>query len=327
MRRRDLITLLGGAATSSIACSLGVHAQQTALPVVGFLSAIPPNNSFLAAFRRGLAESGYVDGQNVKVEYRFAERYDQLTGLASDLARSQVAVLVAAGGEPSAVAAKALTATIPIVFTGVDDPVSSGLVASLSHPGSNITGMSTLTATLGSKRLQLLHEMVPHAVVIAMLMNPNFPAAAAELSDVEGAANALGHELLVLKAATETDIDTAFDAFVGHRPDALVIGADPFFNTRRAQILALASRNSIPTIYVWREFVRVGGLMSYGTDFADNYRKTGAYVGRILRGEKVADLPVQQPTKFELVINLNTAKSLALDVPSTLLATADEVIE
>jgi putative tryptophan/tyrosine transport system substrate-binding protein len=224
MRRRDLITLLGGAATSSIACSLGVHAQQTALPVVGFLSAIPPNNSFLAAFRRGLAESGYVDGQNV-------------------------------------------------------------------------------------------------------LMNPNFPAAAAELSDVEGAAHALGHELLVLKAATETDIDTAFDAFVGHRPDALVIGADPFFNTRRAQILALASRNSIPTIYVWREFVRVGGLMSYGTDFADNYRKTGAYVGRILRGEKVADLPVQQPTKFELVINLNTARVLGLTVPPTLLAVADEVIE
>jgi putative ABC transport system substrate-binding protein len=324
MRRREFITLVGGAAA---AWPLAARAQQPAMPVVGFLSAIPPNNSFLAAFRRALTESGYVEGQNVKIEYRFAESYDQLTELASDLARRQVAVIVAAGGEPSAVAARAVTATTPIVFTGVDDPMSSGLVASFSRPGGNITGMSTLTATLGSKRLQLLREMVPHAVVIAMLMNPNFPAAAAELSDVEGAAHAFGRELLVLKAVTETDIDAAFDALIGHRPDALVIGADAFFNTRRAQIVALALRNSIPTIYVWSEFVRVGGLMSYGTDFADNYRKTGTYVGRILKGEKVADLPVQQSTKFELVINLKTAKALGLDVPPSLLAIADEVIE
>jgi len=324
MKRRTFITLIGAAAA---AWPVAARAQQPAMPVVGFLSAIPPNNSFLAAFRRALTESGYVEGQNVKIEYRFAESYDQLTELASDLARRQVAVIVAAGGEPSAVAARAVTATTPIVFTGVDDPMSSGLVASFSRPGGNITGMSTLTATLGSKRLQLLREMVPHAVVIAMLMNPNFPAAAAELSDVEGAAHAFGRELLVLKAVTETDIDAAFDALIGHRPDALVIGADAFFNTRRAQIVALASRNSIPTIYVWREFVRVGGLMSYGTDFADNYRKTGTYVGRILKGEKVADLPVQQPTKFELVINLKTARALGLTVPPTLLAIADEVIE
>jgi putative ABC transport system substrate-binding protein len=325
MRRRQFITLLGGAAT---AWPLAARAQQPALPVIGFLSAIPPNDSFLAAFRRGLAELGYLEGRNVMIEYRFAERnYDQLPELASDLVRRQVSVIVAAGGGPSATAAKAVTTTIPIIFTGIDDPVSSGFVASLNRPGGNMTGMSTLVAALGGKRLELLREMVPRSMVIAVLMNPEYQPAATEAADIESAARAGGRELSLFRASSESDIEVAFGTLAQQRPDALIVGADPFFNSRRWQLVALASRSSIPTIYGWREFVVAGGLMSYGTNFADNYHQTGIYVGRILKGEKPTDLPVMQPTRFELVINLKTAKALGLTVPLTLQVAADEVIE
>jgi putative ABC transport system substrate-binding protein len=323
--RRQFIASLGGV---SVAWPFAAHAQQPALPVVGFLSAIPPNNSFLAAFRQGLTETGYVEDQNIKIEYRFAERnYDQLSEMASDLVRRQVAVIVAAGGSPSAIAAKAVTATIPIVFTGIDEPVSDGLVASLNHPGGNVTGISAFGAELGGKRLELLREMIPHASAIAMLMNPNYSAGVTEAANIEQAAHASGLELFVFRATSENEIEAIFDTLAGRQPDALVVGVDPFFNSRRERIVALALRNSIPAIYDWRAFVVSGGLMSYGTDFANGYRSGGTYVGRILKGEKPADLPVQQPTKFELVINLKTAKALGLTVPQTLLVAADEVIE
>jgi putative tryptophan/tyrosine transport system substrate-binding protein len=325
LRRREFIALVG---SSAIAWRSPARAQQPTPSTIGFLSAIPPNDSFLAAFRRGLAELGYVEGRNITIEYRFAERsYDQLPELASDLVRSHVAVIVAAGGAPSATAAKAITTTIPIVFTGIDDPVSSGFVASLNRPGGNMTGMSTFVAALGGKRLELLREMVPRARVIALLINPAYQPAAAEAADIEQAARAGGRDLLTFRASSESDIETTFGALAQRRPDALIVGADPFFNSRRWQLVAVASRGSIPAIYGWREFVMAGGLMSYGTNFADNYRQAGIYVGRVLKGEKPIDLPVMQPTKFELVVNLKTAKALNLSVPLTLQVAADEVIE
>jgi putative ABC transport system substrate-binding protein len=325
MRRREFIALFGSGVAG---WPLAARAQQPAMPVIGFLSAIPPNDSFLAGFRKGLGEIGYVEGRNIITEYRFAERsYDQLPELAADLVRREVAVIVAAGGAPSAAAAKAITTTIPIVFAGIDDPVSSGFVASLNRPGGNMTGMSTFAAVLGGKRFELLRETVPRAMVIAMLINPDYQPAAAEAADIENAARVDGREFLLFKASSESEIETAFSTLAQRRADALIVGADPFFNSRRWQLVALASRNSIPAIYVWREFVVAGGLMSYGTSFADNYRQTGIYVGRILKGEKASDLPIMQPTRFELVINFKTARTLGLTVPQTLQVAADEVIE
>jgi putative ABC transport system substrate-binding protein len=321
LRRRQFISLLGGAA----AWPLAARAQQ---PTIGFLSAIPSNDTFLAAFRLGLAEAGYVEGQNVTIEYRFADRnYDQLPDMASDLVRRQVALIVAAGGSPSAAAAKAVTTTIPIIFTGIDDPVSSGFVASLNRPGGNMTGMSTLLAALGGKRFALLREMIPRAMVIGMLINPEYPPAAAEAADIENATRAEGREVFVLRASSESEIEAAFATISKRRPDALIIGADPFFNSRRTQLVTHATCCPRPSPFNSCHLRLVGGLMSYGTSFADNYRQTGIYVGRILKGDKPSDLPVMQPTKFELVINLKTAKALGLTVPLTLQVAADEVIE
>jgi putative ABC transport system substrate-binding protein len=324
MRRREFIALVGGAAA---AWPLGVRAQHQPMPVIGFLSAITSYGPFLVAFRKGLADAGYVEGENVAIEYRWAEgRYDQLPELASELVRRQVAVIVAAGGNQSARAAKAATTTVPIVFYS-GDPVAEGLVSSLNRPGGNMTGMSTFAPALGGKRVDLLRELLPGASALAMLINPNYAPAAAEAAETENAARALGHKLSVFKASSEGGIEAAFATLAQQRPDALIVGADPFFNSRREQLATLAVRNSILAIYVWREFVVAGGLMSYGDDFADGYRQLGIYVGRILKGANPADLPVIRPTKFELVINLKTAKALGLKFPPTMLATADEVIE
>jgi putative tryptophan/tyrosine transport system substrate-binding protein len=324
MRRREFIALIGGTAAG---WPLGVRAQQQPMPVIGFLSAISSYGPFLVAFRRGLAEAGCVEGENVTIEYRWAEgRYDRLPELASELVRRQVAVIVAAGGNQSARAAKAATTTIPIVFYS-GDPVAEGLVSSLNRPGGNMTGMSTFAPALGGKRVDLLRELLPRASALAMLINPNYAPAAAEAVETENAAQALGHKLSVFKASSEGGIEAAFATLAQQRPDALIVGADPFFNSRREQLATLAMRNSIPAIYVWREFVVAGGLMSYGDDFADGYRQVGIYVGRILKGANPADLPVIRPTKFELVINLKTAKSLGIAVSEKLLALADELIE
>jgi len=324
MRRREFIALVGGAAA---AWPLGVRAQHQPMPVIGFLSAITSYGPFLVAFRKGLADAGYVEGENVAIEYRWAEgRYDQLPELASELVRRQVAVIVAAGGNQSARAAKAATTTVPIVFYS-GDPVAEGLVSSLNRPGGNMTGMSTFAPALGGKRVDLLRELLPGASALAMLINPNYAPAAAEAAETENAARALGHKLSVFKASSEGGIEAAFATLAQQRPDALIVGADPFFNSRREQLATLAVRNSILAIYVWREFVVAGGLMSYGDDFADGYRQLGIYVGRILKGANPADLPVIRPTKFELVINVKTAKALGLKFPPTMLATADEVIE
>jgi putative ABC transport system substrate-binding protein len=327
MRRREFVASVGAIGGTAVAWPLGVRAQHQPMPVIGFLSAITSYGPFLVAFRKGLADAGYVEGENVAIEYRWAEgRYDQLPELASELVRRQVAVIVAAGGNQSARAAKAATTTVPIVFYS-GDPVAEGLVSSLNRPGGNMTGMSTFAPALGGKRVDLLRELLPGASALAMLINPNYAPAAAEAAETENAARALGHKLSVFKASSEGGIEAAFATLAQQRPDALIVGADPFFNSRREQLATLAVRNSILAIYVWREFVVAGGLMSYGDDFADGYRQLGIYVGRILKGANPADLPVIRPTKFELVINLKTAKALGLKFPPTMLATADEVIE
>ena len=327
MRRREFVASVGAIGGTAVAWPLGVRAQHQPMPVIGFLSAITSYGPFLVAFRKGLADAGYVEGENVAIEYRWAEgRYDQLPELASELVRRQVAVIVAAGGNQSARAAKAATTTIPIVFYS-GDPVAEGLVSSLNRPGGNMTGMSTFAPALGGKRVDLLRELLPGVSALAMLINPNYAPAAAEAAETENAARALGHKLSVFKASSEGGIEAAFATLAQQRPDALIVGADPFFNSRREQLATLAVRNSILAIYVWREFVVAGGLMSYGDDFADGYRQLGIYVGRILKGANPADLPVIRPTKFELVINLKTAKALGLKFPPTMLATADEVIE
>jgi putative ABC transport system substrate-binding protein len=327
MRRREFVASVGAIGGTAVAWPLGVRAQHQPMPVIGFLSAITSYGPFLVAFRKGLADAGYVEGENVAIEYRWAEgRYDQLPELASELVRRQVAVIVAAGGNQSARAAKAATTTVPIVFYS-GDPVAEGLVSSLNRPGGNMTGMSTFAPALGGKRVDLLRELLPGVSALAMLINPNYAPAAAEAAETENAARALGHKLSVFKASSEGGIEAAFATLAQQRPDALIVGADPFFNSRREQLATLAVRNSILAIYVWREFVVAGGLMSYGDDFADGYRQLGIYVGRILKGANPADLPVIRPTKFELVINLKTAKALGLKFPPTMLATADEVIE
>ena len=328
MKRREFITLLGGAA---VAWPVAALAQQVAMPVIGYLNASSPtiNPEFLLAFRRGLAEAGYIEGQNVTVEYRWAQdEYHRLPELAGDLVRRQVAVIVATGGPAAAMAAKAATTTIPIVFTSGADPVRAGLVASLSQPGGNLTGMSFFYAQLGVKRLALLRELLSaRAHIVAFLVNTSTVEGASQLPDVLAAAHSAGQQIIVRNANTEQDIELAFDHFIEQRADALLVASEPFFTFRRAQIVALARQHSLPTMYQGRGDAEAGGLMSYGASIPDMYRQAGGYVGRILKGAKPSDLPVQQPTKFEFVINLRTARSLGIEVPQNLLALADEVIE
>ena len=326
MRRREVITLLGGAA---VAWPIAARAQQAAMPVIGFLrsSSIERSMHLVTAFRQGLKEAGYSEGQNVAIEYRSAEgQYDRLPALAADLVRRQVRVIVATGTLAPAMAAKAATATIPIVFTG-EDPVSAGLVASLNQPGGNATGVSTLTTDIASKRLGLLHELAPRATTIVLLNNPTIRAGEGYLQDLQSAARSLGKQIRVLDAVNEGEIDAAFVAMARERPDALLLGTDPFLVSRREQVVALANHYRMPALYTWREFAEVGGLLSYGPIHTEPYRLVGIYTGRILKGAKPAELPVIQSTKFELVINLKTARRIGFEIPPTLLARADEVIE
>jgi putative ABC transport system substrate-binding protein len=325
MNRRELMLLLGGAMTAARA----LHAQQKAMPVIGYLSSGSPGTgaTYLAAFRQGLNEAGYVEGQNVAIEYRWAEgRYDKLPALAADLVSRKVDVIMASGGDVSALAAKSATSTISIVFIS-SDAVERGLVASLARPGGNLTGVSIFLVELVSKRLELLSELVPEARVIALLVNPSTSSAERQTRAVQEAARAKGVELQILNAATESEIDAAFATLVQLHAGALVVGADPFYNSRREQLVALAARHAVPAIYQWREFAEAGGLISYGSSLMAATRQLGVYTGKILKGAKPADLPVQQPTTFELVINLKTAKALGLTIPPSILARADEVIE
>jgi putative ABC transport system substrate-binding protein len=326
MRRRDFIKGIVGSAT---AWPLAARAQQPQMSVIGFLNSASPNGyaPFLAAFRQGLKETGTIEGQNAMIEYRWAEgQYDRLPALAADLIRRKVTV-IAATSTPAAQAAKAATMTLPIVFTTADDPIKLGFVASLNRPGGNMTGVSNLLVELGSKQLGLLRELAPSTAVIAVLMNPNFPAAERQLKDVEAPAGALGLQFKVLRAATESEIDGAFASMAQLTGVALIVAADPFLIAHPDYIVALAAHHSIPAIYPARNFAVAGGVMSYGTDIADSYRQAGIYTGQIVKGEKPADLPVQLSTKFEFVINLKTVKALGLTVPPSLLARADEVIE
>ena len=326
----DRRTFLAGTGAVLLAAPLAAEAQQQARVVIGFLSSRSPGESatVVEAFRQGLNEEGYVEGRNVVVEFRWADgQYDRLPPMASELVRRQVALIVAAGGDRPALAAKAATSTIPIVFTGSDFPVKVGLVASLSRPGGNVTGASLFTSELEAKRLALLYELTPKARLIAVLVNPNNPSADTAITDVQNAAKAIGPQILLLKASGERDIQAAFESAARQQAGGLLVAHDPYFLSRREQFVALAARHTMPAIYESSEFVSAGGLMSYGSRITDNYRLAGNYVGRILKGAKPAALPIQQPTKFELVINLKTAKALALTIPPSLLARADQVIE
>ena len=326
MKRREFITLLGGAAT---AWPVIARAQQPAMPVIGFLNGGSPEPfaDYVAAFRQGLGETGYAEGRNVAIEFRWAEgQNDRLPAQAADLVRRQVDVIVATGGAP-AIAAKTAATKIPIVFSSGGDPVALGLVASLNRPGGNATGVNMFTSELGPKRLGLLRELVPTAALTAVLINPKGPSSEEQLKDVHEAARAVDQQIHILHASSEPELDTAFATLPSLRAGALLVGSDPYFNSRRDQIIALAARYVIPAIYEWREFAMAGGLMSYGASLTDAWRQVGAYAGRILKGAKAADLPVVQSSKFELVINAQAARVLGLEIPSSLLARADEVIE
>ncbi len=325
MRRRDFIALVGG---GMAAWRLAAHAQQPAMPVIGFMNAAKSERSagLGAAFRQGLSETGYVEDHNVKIEYRWAEsQYDRLPGMAADLVRRQVAV-IAATSTPAALAAKAATAVIPIVFETAGDPVALGLVARLNRPGGNVTGVTTLSSELVSKRLGLLHASLPAAKIIASLVNPRDPRAKTQSSDMEAAARALGLQIHILYAGTEAEIDAAFARLAELHAHALIVGTSELF-LRSTRLVALAAGQGLPAIYQYRESVAAGGLMSYGTSLTDAYRLAGVYTGRVLKGEKPADLPVLEPTKFELVINLKTAKALGIEIPHAILLSANEVIE
>jgi putative ABC transport system substrate-binding protein len=328
IKRREFISLLGGAAA---AWPLAARGQQPAMPVVGFLHTQaegPIAPLVVPAFRAGLGEVGYIEGQNVAIEFRWAEgHYDRLPALAAELVARHVSVIAATGGEPSALAAKVATSTIPIAFVISGDPLKAGLVASFNRPGGNVTGITLLTSAMEAKRLGIVRELVPNAAAIAMLVNPNYPTSEVQVKDVQEAAHELGLAMHIVNAGREDEFDASLAALSQLQVAAVVVANDPFFTAHRDQLVALAARHAIPAIYSQREFPDVGGLLSYGTHIPDLYRQVGLYAGKMLKGEKPADLPVMQPTKFELVINLKAAKALALAVPPTLLAVADEVIE
>ena len=323
MRRREFLSVLGGVAAAPLA-----HAQQ-AMPVIGYLGGALPSARYLAAFRKGLQETGFVEGHNVAMEFRWAEgHYDRLPALAASLVHQQVAAIIAvAGGSAPAQAAKAVTATIPIVFVSGGDPVKVGLVASLNRPGGNVTGVSVITTELGAKRLELLHQLVPNATKIGVLINPNYADAERQRRELQQAAGAMKQKIEFANGGTERDIDTAIATLVQNGADALLVANDAFFTSRRDQLVALSARHSIPAIFPLAEFSVAGGLMSYGANFSEGYRQAGVYTGQILKGAKPGDLPVLQSTKFEIVLNLRTAKALGLTVPDKVLALADEVIE
>ena len=325
MKRRHFITLLGGAA----AWPLAARAQQS-MPVIGFMSARSPEDSvhLLEAFRRGLKEGGFVEGQNVVIEFRWARgEYDRLPEMAADLVSRRVSVLTAVGGDPSPRAAKRATSTIPIVFGIGGDPVRDGLVESFNRPGGNVTGVTLMTNLMESKRFGLLRDLVPDAQLVGALLNPSFAPSARQSQQIEEAARSIGQRLIVAKASTDEELDAAFTALVRERAHALLVAADPYFDTRRDRIVGFAQRQRLPAIYHFREYVLAGGLLSYGISLTDAYRQFGVYTATILKGAKPADLPVLQPTKFELVINLKTAKTLGLKISDNLLTLADEVIE
>ena len=327
MRRRDFITLACGAAT---AWPMAVRAQPSTLPVIGFLHSATASAyaRMTAALRKSLNDAGYIEGQNVAIEYRWAEgQFDRLPDLAADLVRRQVSVIFAGGGVDPSLAAKAATSKIPIVFANGTDPVEAELVGSLDHPGANVTGITFLLNTLGPKELEVLHELVPKAALVAVLINPKSSTAASQLKDLQDTARAFDQQLFILRATTQSDIEAVVSSLPQHQVGGLVIGADAFFFSRRDQFVSLATRYSIPAVYPWREAVVTGGLASYGSSITDAYRLAGIYIGRILKGDKPANLPVQQSTKTELVINLKTAKALGITVANTLIGRADELIE